>query len=388
MPDNRQIKAFFDGLAEDWDKNDGHDYKKISRLLSQIGIKKGDKILDVACGTGVISQQLYARSKEQVVAIDLSKKMIDEAKKKNIDENKVLFMNVDFYEMSMNGFDVIVIFDAYPHFLDLNSLKDSLLYCLKDGGKVCIFHDLGRKMLHDHHKGRDVSLLSRDLKDPFTESEFYSKEFVTLKAIEDESTYFLLMEKRKSAIPMFEKKENVDKREIKSKENIISSFFELLKDQEYGEIRISDVILRDRISRSTFYSHYKSKNDIVEDYIHTIIHHVIEENGKESGHDYSSKRDYESIITHLLCHVKEEKDRIQLLYKKNRGLFEEIVIKELISLMSMLVSNGMFQKDAVEQEAFSIVLSYSFYSLTIDWMKKGFVTSENDLSDMFFRIYQ
>ena len=84
-PDTTQIRSFFDERAKTWDDHENHDYDKINALLDKVGILEGDCILDLACGTGIISSLLYSRCKRKVTAVDLSEKMIKEAKNKHIE---------------------------------------------------------------------------------------------------------------------------------------------------------------------------------------------------------------------------------------------------------------------------------------------------------------
>ena len=65
----------------------GHFYHQsliIPQTLKLLGIKAGDRLLDVACGQGVLSRRLFGTVR--YVGIDASKNLIDEAK--SLDSNK------------------------------------------------------------------------------------------------------------------------------------------------------------------------------------------------------------------------------------------------------------------------------------------------------------
>ncbi|KKT29847.1 MAG: hypothetical protein UW41_C0014G0014 [Candidatus Collierbacteria bacterium GW2011_GWC2_44_18] len=65
----------------------GHFYHQsliIPQTLKLLDMKSGDRLIDVACGQGVLSRRLSEKIK--YVGIDASKKLIDEAK--NLDNNK------------------------------------------------------------------------------------------------------------------------------------------------------------------------------------------------------------------------------------------------------------------------------------------------------------
>ena len=118
-----KVEEFFDNIADGWNNLDNN-YELINKLLLEIGIKENDKILDLACGKGVITPYLFNLSKSKVIGIDISSKMINYAKKINDDKSRYEFIHGDFINYDFKDkFDVIVIFNAYPHFLNPKELS-------------------------------------------------------------------------------------------------------------------------------------------------------------------------------------------------------------------------------------------------------------------------
>lgn len=192
---NNKIEEFFDKKATLWDINIDHDLNKINNLLDEINIKENDDILDVGAGTGIITPLLNNRSKHEVIAIDISKKMIEIAKNKYKDNQNLVFLNDDFYNFKYDHkFNKIIFFDSYPHFLNLNKLKESLLNNLKSDGQFIILHDLGReKLFNIHSKNNDD--ISRVLNSTSIEAKFYLDSFKLIKESENESHYLLILKK-------------------------------------------------------------------------------------------------------------------------------------------------------------------------------------------------
>ena len=54
MIDKRDVQAFFDRLAPDWDAGMVRNEAVIARILDNAGVCEGCTVLDVACGTGVL----------------------------------------------------------------------------------------------------------------------------------------------------------------------------------------------------------------------------------------------------------------------------------------------------------------------------------------------
>ena len=189
-----KVKKFFDDRAEDWDSYCPKSQEELELLLNDIDIKQGDKVLDLACGTGVITNILFDKSQTDLYAIDLSSKMIDVAKSK-YKNAKIHFIDSDFLYYDENDFDAIVLFDAYPHFLNTDDFKNKLLLSLKKGGRLYIVHDCPRKELNAHHMtfAKDVSRLLKPVKE---EANFYSDSFDIIKAYEDDKTYRIYLRKK------------------------------------------------------------------------------------------------------------------------------------------------------------------------------------------------
>ncbi len=190
-----EIEQFFDRIAPTYGTKSKRDDTLILSLIESIGIKKNDRVMDVGCGKGVISLDLYNQSRRQVLAIDLSSKMISLAKEKKIVEEKVKFVHEDFYQTKEKDFDVVVFFDCYPHFIDRKSLKMKLLEVLKPKGRFSILHDLSRASLSSCHQGLD-DILSRELLSVQEEAQFYLPDFSPVEMKETDNSYCLVMEKR------------------------------------------------------------------------------------------------------------------------------------------------------------------------------------------------
>lgn len=188
-----EIENFFDRIAEVYGINSKKDYELIKSLLLEIGIKKGDKVLDLGCGKGVISHMLYELSEKKIIAMDISTNMIEIAKSMNIPTDEVEFIKDDFYKTTMKGFDKVVLFDCYPHFIDRQAFKLKMKEVLNDNGYFAIIHDLSRDALTNCHKG--LIQISRDLENVDEESQFYSDEFEVVKKKEDDKSYLLLFKK-------------------------------------------------------------------------------------------------------------------------------------------------------------------------------------------------
>lgn len=153
--DERDIKEFFDMLAEDWDAEVVVDEIKMQRILDAAGIEEGKKVLDVACGTGVMIPEYLERKVGKVVAFDFSPNMIKVAKAKFHDDPRVEFQCTDINGLQVNDtFDSVVIYNAFPHFLHPKDLIEKLAGMITIGGRLTVAHDMGIRQLNAHHSKR------------------------------------------------------------------------------------------------------------------------------------------------------------------------------------------------------------------------------------------
>jgi len=196
MAKGNSVEAYFDQLAPSWDSFGEKHPGEVDSLLRQIGIKKGKFVADVACGTGVITAKLHDYSEAPIVGIDLSAKMIALAQKKYANCPWAHFVREDFLlAPEKSAFDVVVIYNAYPHFLEPRKLSEALNRALKSGGRFAIIHSLSRDELHRHHEGLGAEL-SRDLLPIHEEAKFFEGDFRILKAEEGPHSFLILGAKK------------------------------------------------------------------------------------------------------------------------------------------------------------------------------------------------
>ena len=153
--DKKQVAEFFDNLAEVWDIDMVKNQSKIDDILDKAEVTEGKYVLDVACGTGVLIPDYIKRKVSKCVAIDISDKMIEKAKGKFSGYKNVELLCGDAEAFDFKDeFDCIVIYNAFPHFVDRDKLFKNLLKCLRTDGRITVAHGMGREALIRHHSGR------------------------------------------------------------------------------------------------------------------------------------------------------------------------------------------------------------------------------------------
>lgn len=151
--DKKDVIAFFDRMASQWDADMIRSDSVIDTILENANVQPGDDVLDVACGTGVLFPDYLKREVGSVTAIDISPEMVKIAQGKFPQENvQVLCGDVETAAFDKK-FDRVMVYNAFPHFPDPENLIRVLAGHLKPGGTLTIAHGMSRAAIDHHHEG-------------------------------------------------------------------------------------------------------------------------------------------------------------------------------------------------------------------------------------------
>lgn len=117
------------------------DQAQVARLIEAIGEAARGRVLDVACGPGIVASALAERAQE-VVALDLTPQMLEKAKERCAKSGRT---NVVFKEGSATAlpfadahFDAVVTRLSFHHFLEPCAALKEMLRVLRFGGTVAV----------------------------------------------------------------------------------------------------------------------------------------------------------------------------------------------------------------------------------------------------------
>lgn len=190
------VKNYFDNIAPDWDGMEKRTDEEILSLLRRVGIKRGDRVLDLGCGTGRITSLLNSLSENKVLGMDVSPKMIEIAREKYKDFDCAEFICGDFLDFDFaEKFNAVVIYNAYPHFMSPEILAKKLSETVLHSGKFAVVHSLGRARLTAVHSACDDKI-TRVLKSTEEESKAFAPYFDICLAEEGENYYLIVGTKR------------------------------------------------------------------------------------------------------------------------------------------------------------------------------------------------
>ncbi len=148
-------REFFDRHAPVWDERINRiDENKIKKMLKLAEIARRDRVLDLACGTGVILPYLREKVESDVVitALDYASGMLEQAKIKYGTAFDYVLADVHDLPFPDEMFDKIVCFNAFPHFQEKPRALAEVFRALTPGGAFIIAHSDSRENINKLHK--------------------------------------------------------------------------------------------------------------------------------------------------------------------------------------------------------------------------------------------
>lgn len=120
----------------------------------------------------------------------------------------------------------------------------------------------------------------------------------------------------------------MDRRQLKTRKAIFKAFRTLLERKRYDHITVQDIIDEADVGRSTFYSHFETKDMLLEAMCSEIFYHVFEYDPCPwSGKDY----DLKGKLTHTLWHIKDSRNDLSGILTSDSGEIFMTYFKKHIS---------------------------------------------------------
>ena len=195
MMEKTDIIDFFNRCAPTWDAEMIRSDRKIGIILDNASVTAGKRVLDVACGTGVLIPDYLARGVASVTGVDISPEMIKIASAKFPQEN-VSFVCGDVETADVgNGFDAIVVYNAFPHFPEPEKLIARLASLLAEGGTLTVAHGMSREAIDAHHHG-SASRVSLGLMPAEDLAAIFAPQLAVTAVISNDEMYQVVGKKR------------------------------------------------------------------------------------------------------------------------------------------------------------------------------------------------
>jgi len=148
-------REYFDRAAADWDEKVTVDPERIRAVLTHARLGRGDTVLDVGAGTGVLLPFLLevVGPAGKVFALDISPAMLEQARSKGFRGVEYLCAPAEDIPLPEESCRAVICWSAFPHFADQRRAMIEMGRVLAPGGRLVIAHADSRQAVNEFHAG-------------------------------------------------------------------------------------------------------------------------------------------------------------------------------------------------------------------------------------------
>ncbi len=177
----------------------------------------------------------------------------------------------------------------------------------------------------------------------------------------------------------------MDRRQQKTQQAIMEAFYALMQKKSYSKITVQDILDQANVGRSTFYEHFKTKEELLHLICTDIFSHVFcPELEPETYHNFSNTNDFKHIVIHLFYHFYEDKDKLKGVLQSES---KEIFIKDLNKHLNELVYDYVFKTYKCTKFPEDLLVNHlitTLTELTLWWLSRDCKESPEKISCYYF----
>ncbi len=176
----------------------------------------------------------------------------------------------------------------------------------------------------------------------------------------------------------------LDRRQRKTRQAIHRAFEELMAEMHYSAVTVVQIIERADIGRSTFYAHFETKEDLLDDMCADMFSHVfMGVNEFCVGHEDLRDLDLQGKLAHLLFHLRDNYSGVcGKLIAEGEPHFTGRFKSELETLFAQADEAADTNCD-VPQELLTAMQASAFIEATTWWFNRGAASGPEQLAAWF-----
>ncbi|MBT2384521.1 class I SAM-dependent methyltransferase [Streptomyces sp. ISL-11] len=155
--EEQHVREFFTARADGWDAQFPDDGPAYDAAVAELGPRPGDVVLDAGCGTGRALPALREAVGPQglVVGVDLTPAMLRAAVRAGRNrDGRLLLADVTRLPLRDGSVDAVFAAGLVSHLTDAESGLRELARIVRPGGRLALFHPIGRAALAARHGRR------------------------------------------------------------------------------------------------------------------------------------------------------------------------------------------------------------------------------------------
>jgi AcrR family transcriptional regulator len=172
----------------------------------------------------------------------------------------------------------------------------------------------------------------------------------------------------------------MDRRQKRTREAIYTAFGNLLSQKSYSAITVKEIIDLANIGRSTFYSHFETKDALLSSISDDLFDHVFILQGKGEEHEHSDSVTLQEQLAHFAYHAKNNPLYHQLLTSSSSSLFYDDLQTRLVAYF---VDKLQFKNTQVPRRFLVQSVVSGFLNILEYWLQDGMKETPEELEAYF-----
>ena len=171
-----------------------------------------------------------------------------------------------------------------------------------------------------------------------------------------------------------------DRRITKTRKAIYTAFLQLLNQKNYESITVQEIIDLADVGRSTFYSHYESKELLLDELCRYLFHHLFEREENIT---------IEAYLAHIFSHFKKNQDHItSLLFSKNDYFLRQLQKELEHHVYPMVAKDLQVSYPNIPTSYLKHFVVTNFIETLTWWLKKGKSYKENQVVRFYLDVME
>ena len=171
-----------------------------------------------------------------------------------------------------------------------------------------------------------------------------------------------------------------DRRITKTRKAIYTAFLELLNQKNFESITVQEIIDLADVGRSTFYSHYESKELLLDELCRYLFHHLFEREENIST---------EAYLAHIFSHFKKNQDHVtSLLFSKNDYFLRQLQKELEHHVYPMVAEDLQVSYPKIPASYLKHFVVSNFIETLTWWLKKGKYYKEDQVVRFYLDVME
>lgn len=191
----------------------------------------------------------------------------------------------------------------------------------------------------------------------------------------------------------------MDRRQEKTRAALFSALNRLLERKRFEALTVQDLLNEANVGRSTFYAHFRTKEDVLRQFCGEFLAHVFSPLGSKREHTHllcgnclaqsvcvaHQTPGFECALCHILCHLTDNHARLALLLTEAGG---SLFLREFRRHLEALLADGTLQlaqrgADAPPRDFVLNTLAGSFWEMVRWWLHGNLAYRPEELAHWF-----